>query len=71
MGQAIERSAGEQIVVEDFSPFVEGPVAGNDQGAAFVPFGNDLVKILDCLCRESLQAEVIENEQGRSAAGVT
>ena len=31
--QAIQSGAGQQVVVEDFSPFIKCAVAGDDQGA--------------------------------------
>ncbi len=42
MGQPVEERAGETFGSEGFGPFVEGQVAGNEGGAAFVTLGDQL-----------------------------
>jgi hypothetical protein len=36
VSETVESSTGQQIVVKDFGPFLEGTVAGDDQRSAFV-----------------------------------
>jgi len=62
MGQTIKSGAGEQIVVEDFGPFCKGAVAGDDERAAFIAFGDDFVQILNGLRRKRLQPEIVQDE---------
>jgi hypothetical protein len=49
VSEAIESSTGQQIIVEDFSPFFEGAVAGDDERSTFVAFADDVVEVLSGL----------------------
>ena len=44
--EAVEECAGEALAAEYFRPFVEGEVAGDHGGAAFVALGEDVEKQL-------------------------
>ena len=46
VSQTIESCAGEEIIGKDLAPLFKGAVAGDDQRAMFITFGNDLVEIL-------------------------
>ena len=41
VGEAIKECAGEALAAKDLGPFVEGEVAGDEGGAAFVALGED------------------------------
>ena len=43
MGQTIERRTGKKVIVEDFSPLIEGAVASNDQGTMLIAFSNNFI----------------------------
>ncbi len=41
MGEAVEERAGEALAAEDLGPFIEGEVAGDEGGTAFVALGEE------------------------------
>lgn len=63
MGQAIEGGTGQQIIAENFMPLFKRPIAGDDDRASLIAFGNDLIQVLDGDGGERLQTEVIQDEQ--------
>jgi hypothetical protein len=63
VSEAIEGALGEDGIVEQGDPLVDGPVAGDDGGGAPVPFEDHLVEITRLLGGQASQAEVIEDEQ--------
>jgi len=60
VGEAVDDGFGEPRVGEDFRPFAEGEVGGDDQGAAFVAFGEDLEDELGGAVGEGEVAELVE-----------
>lgn len=70
MGEAIEGALGEDRIVEQSDPLVDGPVAGDDGGGAPVAFEDDLVEVTRLFRAEAPEPEVIEDEEvgGEQAA---
>jgi hypothetical protein len=62
VGEAINRTLGEDGIVEERDPLVDGAVAGDDGGGAAVAFEDDLVEIAGLLGVEAAQAEVVDDE---------
>ena len=63
MGEAIEGALGEDGIVEESDPLVDGAVAGDDGGGASVSFEDHLVEVTRLLGGEAPQAEVVEDEE--------
>ena len=63
VGQAVQGSAGQQVIAEDLGPFFKGSVTGDDEGPGLVAVGNDVVQVLSGLRGERLQSEVIQDQQ--------
>jgi len=63
MSQTVEGSAGQQVVVKDLGPFLEGAIAGDDDRGPFVALADDLVQVLGRLGRQRIEAKIVENEQ--------
>ncbi len=68
--EPIDGALGEDGVVEQGNPLVDGAVAGDDGGSAAVAFEDDLVEIAGLLGIETTQAEVVDDEHvgGEQAA---
>lgn len=43
--QSVDGGAGEQFVLEEGAPFIQGPVGRDDHGAALVTQPEDLVEV--------------------------
>jgi hypothetical protein len=74
MGQAIEERACETLRSKGFGPFVEGQVAGDEGGAAFVTLGDQLEQQFGAGLGERHKAQFIDDEQlvsGHLLLGVT
>ena len=63
MGQAVQAGGCQQGIAEEVGPFLWGSVAGEEDGAAFVPLVDDVVEVLRSGWRERLEPEVIERQQ--------
>ncbi|RKF14574.1 MFS transporter, partial [Altericroceibacterium spongiae] len=63
MGQAIEERACETLGSEGFGPFVEGQVAGDQGGAAFVTLGDQLEQQFGAGLGERYEAQFVDDEQ--------
>ena len=63
VGQTIKGCAGKQIIGKYLAPLFKGAVAGDDQRAMFITFGNDLVEILGRLGRNGLQSDLVQDQQ--------
>ena len=64
VGESVEGALGEEGVVEEEDPFVDGAVARDDGAGAFAAFDDDAVEVAALLGGEALQAEVVDEEQG-------
>ena len=62
MGESVEGALGEDRVVEERDPLVDGAVAGDDGRGAPVPLEDDLVEVARLAGIEATQAEVVEDE---------
>ena len=69
MAQPIQRRVGQEGLVEERGPLLEGAVGRDDDRAPFVPLRDDLVEILGGRRPDRRQAEVIEYEQVNSHDG--
>ena len=63
MGEAIEGALGEDGIVEESDPLVDGAVAGDDGRGASVAFEDYLVEVTRLLGGKTPQSEVIEDEE--------
>jgi hypothetical protein len=61
--EAIEGALGEDGIVEQSDPLVDGAVAGNDGGGTPVAFEDHLVEVAGLLCGQAPKPEVIEDEE--------
>lgn len=68
MGQAVEECAGESLGAEDPGPFVEGEIAGNQDGALFVALAEDLEQQFGADFGERDKAEFIDDQQAIGSA---
>ena len=46
MSQTVQGGTGQQVIVKDLGPFLEGAIAGDDDRGPFVAFADDLVQVL-------------------------
>jgi hypothetical protein len=65
MGKAIESTLGEDRVVEEGDPLLDGPVGGDDGRGAAVPLDDNLVEVAGLLRVEAAESKVINDEQIR------
>ncbi len=65
MSESIDGALGEDRVVEQGDPLVDGAIAGEDGGGAAVSFEDDLVEIARLLGIEPAQTEVVDDEADR------
>jgi hypothetical protein len=63
VSESIEGALGEDGIVEESDPLVDGAVAGDDGGGAPVAFEDHLVEVTRLLGAEAPQAEVVEDEE--------
>jgi hypothetical protein len=61
VGEAVEGALGQDGVIEEGGPFVDGPVGGDDGGGAAVALDDDLVEVAGLLGVEAAEAEVVED----------
>jgi hypothetical protein len=66
VGEAVECALGEDGIIEEWDPLVDGPVGGDDGGGAAVALDDDLVEVAGLLGVESPKTEVVDNEEIRS-----
>ena len=63
VGEPVEQGAGQALGAEHGCPLVEGQVAGDDGGAAFVPLGEHLKQQLGAGLRQRHVAELVDDQQ--------
>ena len=63
MGQPVEYRTCEAVGAEDFGPFVEGQVRGDDDRAAFITLGDHLEEQLGAGLGEWYEAEFVNDQQ--------
>jgi len=63
VGEPIERTLGQDRIVEERDPLLDGPIAGNDRRGPSVALEDHLVEVVGLLGREPAQAEVVEHQQ--------
>ncbi len=63
MGKAVEEGSGESLAAEDVGPFVEGEVAGDEGGTAFMTLGEDIEEEFGSGFRERDEAEFVDDEE--------
>ena len=63
VGEAIEQRAGQALGGEHAGPLVEGQIAGDDDGAAFVALAEDLEQQLGAGRRERDVAQFIDDQK--------
>ena len=63
MREAVEERAGEALAAEYFRPFVEGKVAGDHGGAAFVALGEDVEEEFSTGFRQWYEAEFVDDQE--------
>jgi len=59
MGEAVEGTLGQDGIVEEGDPLLDGPVGGDDGGAPAVALDDDLVEVAGLLGVEAAQPKVI------------
>jgi len=62
VGEAIGAALGEDEIVDETDPLVDGPVVGDDRGRGSVPFQNHLADVTRLLGDETPRLEVIGDE---------
>jgi hypothetical protein len=65
MGEAIEGTLGQDRVVEEGDPLLDGPVGGDDGRGAAMALDDDLVEVAGLLGVEAAKSKVINDEQIR------
>ena len=63
MGEPVEQGAGEALAAEDVGPFVEGQVAGDQGGSAFVALREDLEEEFGAGLREWYEAKFVDDQE--------
>ena len=58
MGQTVEGTLGQDGIVEEGDPLLDGPVGGDDGGASAVPLNDDLVEVAGLLGIKAAEAKV-------------
>ena len=67
MGQPVEERAGETLGPERLGPFVEGQIAGDQRGAAFVTLRDQFEQQLGPGLRQGNEAQFVDDECPASA----
>jgi len=62
VGEAIEGALGQDGIVEEGDPFLDGPVGGDDGGAPAMTLDDHLVEVAGLLGIEAAESEVIDDE---------
>ena len=63
VGQAVQCAVAEDAIVEEAEPFVDGPVAGDDEAGRAVAVENEFVTVGGLPGGELVEAQVTEEEQ--------
>ena len=63
VGQAVEGAVAQNRVVKKAEPFVDGPVAGDDEAGRPVPVEDKFIQIGGLLGVEPVQPQVVADEQ--------
>ena len=63
VGEAVEGALGEDGIVEEGDPLVDGPVGSDDGGGPTVALDDDLVEVAGLLGIEPAEPEVVDDEQ--------
>ena len=63
VGEAIEGAVGEDGVVEEGDPFLDGAVARDDRGGPAVALDEDVVEVAGLLGGELPEAEVVHDQR--------
>jgi hypothetical protein len=61
--EAIERALGEDRVIEEGNPFLDGAVGGDDGRSSPVSLDDDLIEIAGLLGIEASESEVVDDEE--------
>jgi hypothetical protein len=67
VGQPVEQRAGQTLGAEDLGPFVEGQVAGDQGGAAFVALRDQLEQQLGAGLGEGHEAQLVDDQELQAA----
>ena len=59
VGQAVKSAVAEDAIFEEAEPFVDGPVAGDDEAGRAVAVENEFVESGELLSGEPVQAQFI------------
>ena len=62
MGESIDRTLGEDRIVKERNPLVDGAVAGDDGGGATVALEDHLIQIAGLLCVQTAQSKVVDDQ---------
>jgi hypothetical protein len=65
VGEAVEGALGQDGIVEERDPLLDGPVGSDDGGASPVTLDDDLVEVAGLLGVEASEPEVVDDEQVR------
>ena len=63
VGEPVEQGAGEALAAEDVGPFVEGQVAGDQGGSAFVALREDFEEKFGAGLRQRHEAEFVDDQE--------
>ena len=63
MGEAVQQRPGEPLGAEDFGPFIEGEVGGDQDGAALVALAEDLEEEFGRGFGQGHEAQFIHDEE--------
>lgn len=65
VGQAVEGALGQDGIVEERDPLLDGPVGGNDGGASPVTLDDDLVEVAGLLGVEAAEPKIVDDKEVR------
>lgn len=66
VGEAIQGGLGQDGIIEEGDPFLNGPVGGDDGGASPVTLDDDLIEVAGLLGAETTEPEVVDDQEVRS-----
>ena len=69
VGQAIKGAVAQYGILEETQPLVHGPVAGDHEAGGPVPVEDQLVQVSGLLGGETVQPQVIQDQQVRGQEG--
>ena len=65
MYQTVKRGGSQERIAEKFRPFFNGPVGGHNEGAAFIAFTDNLIKIVGSRMSQGLESPIVNYQQVR------